>query len=100
MEYSSGVSTRDVQFNEEDDIEYRDGRLVKASGTMSLTIDNKRKVEGDDRFSDIDRARGSFSMELKGIRIAQHSRRRRAVKEHLDSGSSVEENLMATYNKS
>ena len=105
MEYSSGIPTRDVQLQEEDDIEYRDGRLVKSSGNMHLSVDKEIHSSDDEspgmaEFADVVTAHGSFSMELEECRIPLHTRRRREVEQYLDGGSSLEEGLMATYDES
>ena len=80
LEYSNDINPKDVEFIEEDDIEYRDGRLLKASETIHLSVDRRmseRESDGDDDFSDVVTAHGSFSMELKECRTAPKSRRRR-----------------------
>ena len=104
LEYSSGIPTRDVQLQEEDDIEYRDGRLVKSSGKMHLSVDKEIHSSDDEspgmaEFADVVTAHGTFSMELEECRTP-HTRRRREVKQYLDGGSSLEEGLMATYDES
>ena len=105
LEYSSGIPTRDVQLQEEDDIEYRDGRLVKSSGNMHLSVDKEIHNSDDEspgmaEFADVVTAHGSFLMELEECRSPLHTRRRREVEQYLDGGSSLEEGLMATYDES
>ena len=105
LEYSSGIPTRDVQLQEEDDIEYRDGRLVKSSGNMHLSVDKEIHSSDDDslgiaEFADVVTAHGSFLMELEECRTPLHTRRRREVEQYLDEGLSLEEGLMATYDES
>ena len=106
LEYSSGVHTRDVQLREEDDIEYRDGRLFRSSGNMYLSVDKEIHSSGQgsggmDEFADVVTARGSFNMELNECRTVWPTRRRRrAVQQHLDGAFSLEEGLMATYDES
>ena len=39
MEYPMHVPPRDVQLVKEDDIEYRDGRLVESNGTTRVSLD-------------------------------------------------------------
>ena len=104
IEYPMHVRARDVSLHEEEDIEYRDGRLTKSNGTMSISIDTSKtsadsnREESDDEFSNVFSAHGSFTMELRLCRVS--SRRERAVQENVDSSSSVEEGLMATVDES
>ena len=93
--------------HEEENIEYtRDGRLVRSSGNMHLSVDKEVGHSGSqgsggmDQFSDVVTAHGSFSMELNECKTVPRTRRRREVQRHLDRGFSLEESLMATYNES
>ena len=105
LEHSSEVGAEDVEFHEEDDIEYRDDKLVKSNGTIFISIDKTSggSVRGQldtDPLSGIATAQGSFSMQLKECNIVSHEERgRRAVPQSLDDSSSVEENLMAKYDE-
>ena len=40
MRYPNGVRPRDVQFHEEDNIEYRGGRLMKSNRMVTVTMCN------------------------------------------------------------
>ena len=103
IEFPMHIPTRDVKLHEEEDIEYKDGRLIKSNGTLHLSIDSSStsRLEGSDEFSNVFTAHGSFSMELKLCRIsARFSRKRRAIQKSVDGSYSVEENLMATFDES
>jgi HEAT repeat protein len=101
IEFPMHIPTRDVKLHEEEDIEYKDGRLIKSNGTLHLSIDSSTsRLEGSDEFSNAFTAHGSFSMELKICRIsARFSRKRRAIQKSVDGIYSVEENLMATFDE-
>ncbi|CAI8021652.1 hypothetical protein GBAR_LOCUS12822 [Geodia barretti] len=102
IEFPMHIPTRDVKLHEEEDIEYKDGRLIKSNGTLHLSIDSSStsRLEGSDEFSNAFTAHGSFSMELKLCRIsARFSRKRRAIQKSVDGSYSVEENLMATFDE-
>ena len=90
---------------EEEDIEYRSGRLIKSNGTMQLSVERglQEGTASDDnleqQFSNVFNARGSFNMELKLCRLVPLTarRRRNAVRQNLNGDSSSEESLMASY---
>ena len=107
MEYSTEIPARDVDLVEEEDIEYRSGQLIKSNGTMHLSVErgHQEDTASDDnleqQFSNVFTARGSFNMELKLCRLVPLTtrRRRNAVRQNLNSDSSSEESLMASYDK-
>ena len=105
IEYASHVPPREVQFHEEDDIEYREGKLVKSNGTVHLSLDRSAPLShrdgGDQLFADVFTTRGSFNMELRMCRVIQRSsRRRRATQQTIEGSQSLEESLLATINES
>ena len=52
IEFPMHIPTRDVTLHEEEDIEYKDGRLIKSNGTLHLSIDSSTsRLEGSDEFS-------------------------------------------------
>ena len=107
MEYSTEIPARDVDLVEEEDIEYRSGRLIKSNGTMHLSVERGRQEDTDSddnleqQFSNVFNARGSFNMELKLCRLVPLTarRRRNAVRQNLNGAYSSEESLMASYDK-
>ena len=109
IEYAMHTPNREVQLVEEEDIEYRDGRLYKSNGTMHLSVDqampiNDREednIEDEDR-PDVFNVHGSFTMELKVCRLVGRTSRkgRRAVQQSLDSDTSSEESLLASFDQS
>ena len=109
IEYPMDIPDKDVELTEEEDIEYRDGRLVRSNGTMNIsmerTLSSHNELTPDDsednNFSNMFNARGSFLMELKVCRLVPLTARgrRNAVREHFDSDSTLEESLMATFDK-
>ena len=109
VEYPMHVSPRDIQLVKEEDVEYREGRLLESNGTTHVSLNRKftdsmhtTDRPGDDPDINMFTYNGSFSMELQVCRLVpQATRRRRAItRQYLDSDSSSEENLMATYNES
>ena len=105
IEYASHVPPQEVQFHEEDDIEYREGKLVKSNGTVHLSVDRSAPLSnrdgGDQLFADVFTTRGSFNMELRMCRVIQRSsRRRRATQQKIEGSQSLEESLLATINES
>ena len=107
MEYPTHIPVEDVDLVEEEDIEYRDGKLFKSNGTLNLTVERVRPshVESpapdDDKFQNMFNARGSYSMELgvcRHVRLTAR-RRRSKVRRSLQSKSSSEETLMASFDQ-
>ncbi|CAI8009366.1 hypothetical protein GBAR_LOCUS6308 [Geodia barretti] len=110
VEYPANIPAGDVELVEEEDIEYKDGRLVKSNGTMHLLVERVMSTQQDDgtptedhedEFSNIFNVRGNFSMELRVCRLVPRTARRRrgAVRENIDSDSSSEETLMASFDQ-
>lgn len=97
LEYSSNITVEEVKFQEDDDIEYRDGTLIKSNGTLffSMINDGSMKEQEKDPLSVIARAQGSFSMKLSGCKIVSHNERRKRAIKGIDDSSSQEETLMA-----
>ena len=111
VEYPANIPAGDVELVEEEDIEYKDGRLVKSNGTMHLLVERVMSTQQDDgtptedhedEFSNIFNVRGNFSMELRVCRLVPRTARRRrdAVRENIDRDSSSEETLMASFDQS
>ena len=110
IEYTMHIPRRKVQLVEEEDIEYRDGRLYKSNGTMHLSVDQAMPItdrEEDNSIEDEDcpdvfNAYGSFTMELKVCRLVGRTSRksRRAVQQSLTSDTSSEESLLASFDQS
>lgn len=108
QEHLMEVPPRDIDFHQEDDIEYRDGRLLRSNGTMTFSLRGATPVTGGeeesretDEFSPVFSTNGSFYMQLKVCRfVPPAARRRRAVVRSLVSGASMQENLMAVINES
>jgi hypothetical protein len=110
VEYPANIPAGDVELVEEEDIEYKDGRLVKSNGTMHLLVERVMSTQQDDgtptedhedEFSNLFNVRGNFSMELRVCRLVPRTARRRrdAVRENIDSDSSSEETLMASFDQ-
>ena len=109
MEYPMHVPPRDVQLIKEDDIEYRDGRLVKSNGTTRVSVDQPTSYDdispdedGETDYPNVFNVSGSYTMKLKACKfVPQATRRRRSfAQRNLDSDSSSEENLMASFDQS
>jgi hypothetical protein len=106
LEYSSNIGAQDVHFYEEDDIEYRDGTLIKSNGTLFFSTDKTNdgsfKTHETDPLSSVTTAQGSFSMQLKACKFVSSDdrRRKRAVQQQdLDRSFAKEENLMAKFDQ-
>lgn len=101
MEYPMHVPTQDIDLIKEEDIEYRDGRLVKSNGTTRVSLDHAASQNGISP----DEARiftvsGSFSMDLKVCRHIRHATRKRSIiQQKIESESSLEETLMASFDE-
>ena len=111
VEYPANIPAGDVELMEEEDIEYKDGRLVKSNGTMHLSVqrvvssqqDDETSTENyDEEFANVLNARGTFSMELRVCRLVPLTARRRrdAVRLNIDRETSSEESLMASFDQS
>ena len=109
IEYAMHTPNREIQLVEEEDIEYRDGRLYKSNGSMHLSVDKAMPITDheEDSIEDEDRpevfnAHGSFTMELKVCRLVGRTSRngRRAVQQNLESDTSSEESLLASFDQS
>lgn len=101
IEYPMQANRKDIQLVKEEDIEYKDGQLVKSNGTTILSLDKEHvphKTSERD-FVDIFTVSGSFSMELRACRLAPHAtrRRRNSVQRKLQSAYSSEESLMGSF---
>ena len=110
IEYPVNVPAEDVELFEEEDIEYRDGTLVKSNGTMHISVEkhvspHKEDIGADEKqdadISKMLNAHGTFVMELKVCRLVPLAarRRRNAVREFINRDSSSEESLMATFDQ-
>ena len=101
LRFPNDISPRDIQFHEEDDIEYRDGRLIKSNGTVHLSLDKSVTIQETDGQSDIVTIHGHFYLQLLDCRdIPSDYRSRRAIQSDLESTSSLEETLMASVDES
>lgn len=103
IEYPMQVNSKDIQFVKEEDIEYRDGKLVKSNGSTILSLNQEHvPQEGSEGyFVDIFTVSGSFSMELSVCRPAPRTtrKRRNSVQRNLQSAHSLEETLMASFDQ-
>ena len=110
VEYPINIPEEDVELTEEEDIEYKDGRLVKSNGTMNISMEKALSsqeeftpddIDQDNNFSNMFNARGSFVMELKVCRLVPLTARgrRNAVRKHFNSDSTSEESLMASFDQ-
>ena len=112
VEYPTNIPARDVELVEEEDIEYRDGKLFKSNGTMNVSIEKALSSQDeftpdsadenqDDNFSNMFNARGSYAMELKVCRLVPLTARgrRNAVRKHFNRHSTAEESLMASFDQ-
>ena len=109
MEYPMHTPPRDVQLVKEEDIEYRDGRLVRSNGTTRVSLDQPTSYDDispdedtETDYPDVFTVSGLYTMKLKACRfVPQAARRRRSsAQRNLESDSSSEENLMASFDQS
>jgi hypothetical protein len=104
-EYSSEEPSDDIDTEQDEDVQYRSGRLERSSGNTTLRLVNDTNSDIDDdpgiSLSEAFAASGSYQMELRSCRkLSEYQyvvQKRRMLSE---MGNIEEENLKANLDKS